>query len=220
MGFSREIKVLDEDLEKILFFEGLRSRMLELPEEDLKKQIQKLSILRLSSSQSNITKDSATLERWNKAQRCLFENSTSLIDYEFIKKINEILTGKNIVERTQDIYGGGAAFLSNTEKNKELMHFQNEILPNLHKLHPIVASTALRYWLVSLHPFVDGNGRTSQSVADARLFKASFPPLYFKNSYQGSFAYISIHREDFNFRSALQISFIGLSNAFQVILSD
>lgn len=220
MPFSANIQLSDDELKKLKDFECLREKMFELSEETLRAQLHKLSVLRLSSSQTNGTQSPEALERWNNTQMFIHSTSSSLLDYDFIKKINGLLTGNETPERSQDIFAGGASFLSNQEKDIELEYFKSKILPELIDHHPIVASTAIRYWIVSLHPFKDGNGRTSQSLGDALLLKNQFPPLFFKNPHQGSFAYIPKHRENFTFNDALQSSFVGLNNAFNLILEN
>lgn len=220
MSFSANIQLTEDELKRLKDFESLREKMFELPEETLRAQLHKLSVLRLSSSQTNGTQSPEALERWNNAQALIHSNTSSLLTFELITKTNELLTGNINPERSQNIFAGGASFLSNEEKDIELEHFKNKILPELIDHHPIVASTAIRYWIVSLHPFKDGNGRTSQSVGDALLLKNQFPPLFFKNPHQGSFAYIPKHRENFTFNDALHSSFVGLCNSFNLILEN
>ncbi len=219
MAFQREIFLSESEEKKIQHFEFLREKIFEISEEKLKAQLQSLNVLRLSSSNSNRSQCPKALERWNAAQFLIFENPKSLFQYDFIKEVNKILTGNIEVERFQDVFAGGASFLSNEEKNNELSYFKSDILPRLTEYHPIVASTAIRYWLVTLHPFKDGNGRTSQSIADAWLMMNQFPPLFFTNPHQGSFAYVPTYREEFSFTNALASSFLGLNNAFNFLLN-
>ena len=44
--------------------------------------------------------------------------------------------------------------------------------PRARALHPIVRAVAAHYYLVSIHPFGDGNGRTSRAVESFLLFQA------------------------------------------------
>lgn len=219
MGFDKEILITVKEEKMLEHFELLCGKMFELPEEKLKAQLHSLNVLRLSSSRSNGSQSPDALDRWNKAQLFIYQNPQSLFQFDFIKQVNEILTGNAEVERLQDVFAGGAAFLSNDEKDKELLYFENDLLPRLANYHPIVASTALRYWIISLHPFKDGNGRTSQSIADAWLMMNQYPPLFFKNPYQGTFAYIPTYREEFSFNDALVSSFTGLDNAFTFLFN-
>ena len=55
---------------------------------------------------------------------------------------------------------------------KELMEWLKK---NEKKLHPVVLSALLHHKLVSVHPFFDGNGRTSRLVMNVALMQKGFP---------------------------------------------
>ena len=42
---------------------------------------------------------------------------------------------------------------------------------------PILRAAVLHTWLVSIHPFIDGNGRTSRAVMNLELIRAGLPPI-------------------------------------------
>lgn len=46
---------------------------------------------------------------------------------------------------------------------------------NERKLHPVALSAILHYKLVAIHPFFDGNGRTSRLVMNVTLMRNGFP---------------------------------------------
>jgi Fic family protein len=46
---------------------------------------------------------------------------------------------------------------------------------NERKLHPVVLSALLHHKLVAIHPFFDGNGRTSRLVMNVMLLQKGFP---------------------------------------------
>ena len=46
---------------------------------------------------------------------------------------------------------------------------------NTNKLHPVVLSALLHHKLVAIHPFFDGNGRTSRLVMNVMLMQKGFP---------------------------------------------
>lgn len=54
-----------------------------------------------------------------------------------------------------------AAFISNLDKN----------------LHPVERAARVHVDFVGIHPFVDGNGRTSRLLMNLELMKAGFPPV-------------------------------------------
>ena len=47
-------------------------------------------------------------------------------------------------------------------------------------LHPIEYASIAHYRLVYIHPFVDGNGRTSRLLMNLRLIQAGYPPVIIK----------------------------------------
>lgn len=44
-------------------------------------------------------------------------------------------------------------------------------------LHPIVRSAMLHAIFVGIHPFIDGNGRTSRLLLNLELMKSGYPPI-------------------------------------------
>jgi Fic family protein len=49
-------------------------------------------------------------------------------------------------------------------------------------LPAILRATVLHAWLTHIHPFTDGNGRTSRAVATLELVRAGFPPIIIKKA--------------------------------------
>lgn len=47
-------------------------------------------------------------------------------------------------------------------------------------LHPVVRGTMLHVIFVGIHPFIDGNGRTSRLLLNLELMKEGFPPVIIK----------------------------------------
>ena len=52
--------------------------------------------------------------------------------------------------------------------------------PEAWSLHPIEYAAIAHYRLVYIHPFVDGNGRTSRLLMNLRLIQAGYPPVIIK----------------------------------------
>ena len=50
----------------------------------------------------------------------------------------------------------------------------------LNNMHPIEFAALAHYKLVSIHPFYDGNGRTSRLVMNLVLMQAGYPPIIIK----------------------------------------
>lgn len=46
-----------------------------------------------------------------------------------------------------------------------------------HSMHAVRYAALAHYKLVDIHPFVDGNGRTSRLIMNLILLKAGYPPV-------------------------------------------
>ena len=51
---------------------------------------------------------------------------------------------------------------------------------NTKKMHPVELAARVHVDFVGIHPFVDGNGRTSRLLMNLELMKSGFPPVIFK----------------------------------------
>ena len=91
-----------------------------------------------------------------------------------LKGINEQIAGKyrNVPVR---IRGSGTVF-PNHVKVPSLMKEFIEWINGSHNLHPIDLAAEAHYKLVSIHPFVDGNGRTARLLMNFILRKFNYPP--------------------------------------------
>lgn len=47
-------------------------------------------------------------------------------------------------------------------------------------LHPVVRGAMLHTIFLGIHPFIDGNGRTSRLLLNLELMKEGFPPVVIK----------------------------------------
>jgi len=104
-----------------------------------------------------------------------------------IKKIHSLIL-KNInpehagVYRTERVFITGARHIPPAPKKlevkmKQLMKFYQEDWMNL---HPVERSALLHIEFVKIHPFIDGNGRTSRLLQNFELMKYGFPPIIIK----------------------------------------
>ena len=48
------------------------------------------------------------------------------------------------------------------------------------KYHPVVRSALLHGELVKIHPFIDGNGRTSRLIMNMELMRSGYVPVIIK----------------------------------------
>lgn len=65
---------------------------------------------------------------------------------------------------------------------------------NDHKecLHPVVLAAQLHERLVTIHPFIDGNGRTARLVMNVILLRHGFPLAIIGGDYQSRMAYYDV----------------------------
>jgi Fic family protein len=84
------------------------------------------------------------------------------------RKTDVIITGsKHIPPAFYEVAGKMADFINKYKKDKE-------------KYHPVELATRVHYDFVHIHPFIDGNGRTSRLLMNLELIKAGFPPTVIK----------------------------------------
>ncbi|MEI7669550.1 MAG: Fic family protein [Pseudomonadota bacterium] len=71
---------------------------------------------------------------------------------------------------------GTAVILPNPRKVPELMEDFLLWLTSKHDLHPVAFAGEAHYRLVSIHPFVDGNGRIARLLMNLLLMMFGYPP--------------------------------------------
>ncbi|PMC36212.1 cell filamentation protein Fic [Bacillus sp. UMB0899] len=86
------------------------------------------------------------------------------------------------VYRDQQVFISGAqhtppAHYLITEKMTQMMNWYHD---EGIKLHPIVRGAMLHAIFVGIHPFIDGNGRTSRLLLNLELMKDGYPPVVIK----------------------------------------
>lgn len=63
-----------------------------------------------------------------------------------------------------------------TALNDKMAQFIDWYNKDAHKLHPIERAAKVHADFVAIHPFIDGNGRTSRLLMNIELMKAGYPP--------------------------------------------
>lgn len=71
---------------------------------------------------------------------------------------------------------GSTVVLPNPRKVADLMDDFQTWLTSKHDLHPVEFAGEAHYRLVSIHPFVDGNGRTARLLTNLLLMMFGYPP--------------------------------------------
>lgn len=104
---------------------------------------------------------------------------------------------------------GSTVVLPNPRKVAELMQSFERWLQAKHHLHPVEFAGEAHYQLVTIHPFVDGNGRTARLLMNLILMMYGYPPIIIRK--EDRLAYIT----------ALEHAQLGGSKAdYQKIIVD
>jgi Fic family protein len=75
---------------------------------------------------------------------------------------------------------GSTVVLPNARKVPELMGQFAAWLKSAQGLHPAELASQAHYRLVSIHPFVDGNGRTTRLLMNLLLMRKGYPPAFIR----------------------------------------
>ena len=118
------------------------------------------------------------LEELVKSKSALSEWNIKELHQLILKGIDDANAGKY---RSCDVIISGAQhrppqYIKVPELMEKLMINYNE----WDKYHPIVKAALLHGELVKIHPFVDGNGRTSRLVMNMELMKSGYVPVIIK----------------------------------------
>ena len=77
---------------------------------------------------------------------------------------------------------GSSVVLPNPHKVPDLMKSFIELLKHSHNLHPIELASEAHYQLVTIHPFIDGNGRTARLLMNMILLMTGYPPAIIRKT--------------------------------------
>ena len=113
----------------------------------------------------------------------IIENNVELTERE-IKNTHSLVT-KDIENVNSGAYRNNAVYISGSkhippqpylvsEKMEELMLWYNNESKNI---HPIERAAILHGEFVSIHPFIDGNGRTARLLLNFELMKNNYPAI-------------------------------------------
>lgn len=109
-----------------------------------------------------------------KKRQDITENDILEIHKLILTKIDQTNAGR--YRRVPVRIAGSAVIMPNAVKVPELMKEFIEWLKKDSSDHPITISAQAHYKLVSIHPFVDGNGRTARLLMNLILLQEGYPP--------------------------------------------
>lgn len=115
------------------------------------------------------------------------------LDERTIKEIHSLIL-KGIDDTNAGIYRKINVTISGAEhRPPEFLHLPEEMTSLIRwyqesgNMHPVERAARVHVDFVKIHPFVDGNGRTSRLLMNLELMKSGFPPVVFKTSQRLSY---------------------------------
>ena len=113
----------------------------------------------------------------------LAQKEERLSEYS-IKQIHSLIL-KNIDDENKGKYRKTNVIISGAEHKppqsfevqSQMQEFIKNYNENITKLHPVELASFVHIEFVKIHPFIDGNGRTSRLLMNLELIKAGFPPV-------------------------------------------
>lgn len=103
-----------------------------------------------------------------------------------LKEIDNANAGRY---RNENVLIGGAKHIP--PKHFELDYLMQKLIQEYNHdwntYHPVVRATLLHGEFVKIHPFIDGNGRTSRLLLNFELMKCGFTPIIIKNEQRASY---------------------------------
>lgn len=116
----------------------------------------------------------------------IVKNGEPLSEWQ-IKNIHRLIL-KGINDEYAGVYRDQQVFISGAKHVPPaplLIYEQMDKLINWYEqetdhLHPITRGAMLHVIFVGIHPFIDGNGRTSRLLLNLELMKEGFPPIIIK----------------------------------------
>ena len=166
-----------------------QQRLTALTDEVVAKGVQQMSALRLKAS--------GTLQRgdcagWIEANTFIQAQIEKKVKPSWIcvSHLNSVLTSHGGKIREQEIYTGHLQACPQDELENSLISFQENILSAESQYSALTHSALCQYWLVSIHPFLDGNGRTSILLTDWLLTMNGYLPQSFTSKLDAIVMYI------------------------------
>jgi Fic family protein len=127
----------------------------------------------------------------------LIDKNTNLNEREVLSIHNLILRGINPEDagryRRVQVMIKGSSFMPSQPfmVTKEMEDFFIWYETNKNKLHPVVLAAELHERLVTIHPFIDGNGRTSRLIMNLILLQNGYVIANIKGDYDSRMKYYS-----------------------------
>lgn len=118
-------------------------------------------------------------QRVSSGSKNILEQDILLIHETILKGIDEDNAGR--YRKVPVRISGSNVILPNYLKVPELVKNMLTWLKKQSDLHPVEIAAEAHYQLVSIHPFVDGNGRTARLLMNMILMLHGYPPAIINN---------------------------------------
>lgn len=181
----------------------------------------RLNHSRVSVSQS-ILKNPDALKKWNEGQALIHKwlLSDRAVGMSDLIELNALLSASPSKGwRERDIYTLGVKHIDAQEIDAVMQALFSQVILNAQKKHLLYVAFAFRYWIVSIHPFADGNGRSSQLFADYILLKHGYLPQAFCSMLEHLIIGHHEYRPYMNPHHAFGIFSKTILNAYQIVNS-
>ncbi len=106
------------------------------------------------------------------------------IHYLILKAISTVDAGKYIVKQVGVRKSDGSiySFTEPLKVNDAMNNFITWLQENKENLDPILLAVQVHYRFVTIHPFIDGNGRTARLLMNLILIQNGYPPAVIRVS--------------------------------------
>lgn len=198
--------------------EQLRQTCESLSLEDLRAGLARLAPLRLRSSS---TLKRGELESWQRANEYIAEKirAEESPTLQSILEINALL--RNLPTgsiRKQAVYVGIQQACPVGELTESLQRLEAEILMGTSDTFSKAALA--QYWLISLHPFEDANGRTAVMLADWILGMGGYLPMSFDSKLDALVAIFDNQRASATPGAAIIKLLVNLQRSYRAVLAS
>lgn len=207
-------------LEEMAVLERLRQKTENLSSLQWEEGLARLAPYRLKSS-STLKKGS--VESWQKANIFVAQKiqSDENPTWDDIIKINSLLLDvEQATVRKEPIYLGPIEACPPEFLGQSIEVFNNEILNLKNHPDPLVAAALCQYWLVSLHPFADANGRTAVLLTDWILGAHGYLPMSFATKLDALVATLSDGRVSATSANAILKLIKNVQRSYQLVLGE
>ncbi|KYG65049.1 hypothetical protein AZI87_10755 [Bdellovibrio bacteriovorus] len=205
---------------EIFNVKGLQLELDSLSTEHLQEGLIRMAPYRLKYSGSL---RHGRVESWQQANSYVAEKiqANEAPTWQDILNLNALLTNQVKSEiRTKPVYLGPFEACPPEDLALTLQHFERDILTNKAQLDPLIATALCQYWLVSLHPFEDGNGRTSVLLSDWLLGLNGYLPMSFDTKLDGMVATLSSDRVSATPGNAVLKLLTNVQRSYRLVLND